>query len=79
MNIQKRLQIEFEFLGEEQISANTALKIVNDVFKEAEAEQLILTDVVHCFGKEDLQYVYEDVDTQFKSFEHWYEEYILPI
>lgn len=45
MNIQKRLQIEFEFLGEEQISANTALKIINDVFKEAEAEQLILNGV----------------------------------
>lgn len=42
MNIQKRLQIEFEFLGEEQISANTALKIINDVFKEAETEQLII-------------------------------------
>jgi YesN/AraC family two-component response regulator len=43
MNIQKRLQIEFEFVGEEQISGNTALKIVNDVFKEAQelAEQAI--------------------------------------
>ena len=40
MNIQKRLQIEFEFVGEEQISGNTALKIINDVFKEAQAEQL---------------------------------------
>ena len=45
MNIQRRLQIEFEFLGEEQISANTALKIINNVYKEAEAEQLTLTDV----------------------------------
>mgnify|MGYP006165117043 CR=1 FL=1 len=42
-------------------------------------KQLTIPDVVHCFGKDDLQYVYEDVDTQFKSFEHWYEEYILPI
>ena len=46
MNIQKRLQIEFEFLGEEQISANTALKIINDVFKEAETEQLTIGGVV---------------------------------
>ena len=46
MNIQRRLQIEFEFLGEEQISANAALKIINNVYKEAEAEQLTLTDVV---------------------------------
>ena len=38
MNIQRRLQIEFEFLGEEQISANTALKIINNVYKEAEAD-----------------------------------------
>ena len=44
-----------------------------------ELELLSLPSVVHCFGKEDLQYVYEDVDTQFKSFEHWYEEYTLPI
>ena len=51
MNIQKRLQIEFEFLGEEQISANTALKIINNVYKEAEAEQLTLTDVVSCVCK----------------------------
>tara|TARA_B110000285_G_scaffold170077_1_gene190314 strand:+ start:274 stop:525 length:252 start_codon:yes stop_codon:yes gene_type:complete len=45
MNIEKRLQIEFEFLGEEQISGNTALKIINNVFKEAQAEQLILSGV----------------------------------
>ena len=42
MNLQKRLQVEFEFLGEEQISGNTALKIVNDIFKEAETEQLLI-------------------------------------
>ena len=48
MNIQKRLQIEFEFLGEEQISANTALKIINDVFKEAETEQLTIGGVINC-------------------------------
>lgn len=47
MNIQKRLQIEFEFLGDEQISANTALKIINDIFKEAENEQLTIGGVSH--------------------------------
>ena len=47
MNIQNRLQIEFEFLGDEQISANTALQIINNVFKEAEAEKLILSGVSH--------------------------------
>ena len=46
MNIQKRLQIEFEFLGDEKISGNTALNIVNQIFEEAETEQLTLTDVV---------------------------------
>ena len=45
MNIQKRLQIEFEFYGDEQMSANTALKIINNIFEEAQAEQLTLTDV----------------------------------
>ncbi|WP_372938460.1 hypothetical protein [Seonamhaeicola sp.] len=45
MNIQKRLQIEFDFLGDEQISANTALKIINDVFKESESEQLTIGGV----------------------------------
>jgi len=42
-------------------------------------KQLILSGVVHCFGKDDLQYVYEDVDTNFKSFEDWFKEYTLPI
>tara|TARA_R110002020_G_C16072466_1_gene756353 strand:- start:88 stop:387 length:300 start_codon:yes stop_codon:yes gene_type:complete len=46
MNIQKRLQIEFEFLGDEQISGNTALNIVNQIFEEAETEQLALCGVV---------------------------------
>tara|TARA_R110000823_G_scaffold314446_1_gene443616 strand:- start:21 stop:257 length:237 start_codon:yes stop_codon:yes gene_type:complete len=46
MNIHKRLQIEFEFLGDEQISGNTALKIINDIFKEAETEQLTIPVVV---------------------------------
>ena len=53
MNIEKRLQIEFEFLGEEQISGNTALKIINDVFKDAEAKQLILSGVGSSNDKKD--------------------------
>lgn len=60
MNIQKRLQIEFEFLGDEQIYANTALKIVNDVFKEAEIEQLTIGGVSKSFNSEEelLQFIY---------------------
>ena len=45
MNIQKRLQIEFEFVGEEQISGNTALKIVNDVFKDAQTNQILIEEL----------------------------------
>ncbi len=33
----------------------------------------------NCFGKDDLRYVYEDVDTKYKSFEDWFKEYTLPI
>ena len=42
-------------------------------------EQLTLTDVVKCFGKEDLRHVYEDLDTGYESFDSWFEQYILPI
>tara|TARA_R110002124_G_scaffold274653_1_gene444639 strand:- start:850 stop:1101 length:252 start_codon:yes stop_codon:yes gene_type:complete len=45
MNIQKRLQIEFEFVGEEQISGNTALKIVDDAFKDAQTNQRIIEEL----------------------------------
>ena len=63
MDIQKRLQIEFEFLGEEQISANTALKIINDIFKEAESEQLIIPIVsTRTFEKEIELYVDTEAD-----------------
>ncbi len=39
MNIQRRLQIEFEALGSEKISGETALAIVNTVFDEAKMEK----------------------------------------
>lgn len=32
-----------------------------------------------CFGKSDLQYVYENVDTNYQNFEDWYRDYLLPI
>tara|TARA_R110000803_G_scaffold168627_1_gene231698 strand:- start:278 stop:517 length:240 start_codon:yes stop_codon:yes gene_type:complete len=59
MNIQKRLQIEFEFVGEEQISGNTALKIVNDVFKDAQTNQRIIEELEK-FTKDEFNYTYGD-------------------
>jgi len=50
---------------------------------ESKDQQLILQNVSNakhdCFGKGDLQYVYENVDTGFMSFEDWFKEYTLPI
>lgn len=42
-------------------------------------KQLALCNVSKCFGKDDLRHIYEDVDTNFKSFEDWFKEYTLPI
>ena len=61
MDIQKRLQVEFEFLGDEQISANTALKIINDIFKEAESEQLLIQSVSQ---QRELLFAYEKMRTK---------------
>jgi hypothetical protein len=63
---------------------NVIVHLLNDVLSNVSAGSKIevsdaVTDFIHCFGKDDLRYVYEDVDTQFKSFENWYDEYILPI
>ena len=47
------------------------------------SKQLIIADVskpkADCFGKSDLQFVYENVDTSYQTFEDWYADYILPI
>lgn len=46
-------------------------------------EQLRIANVSNakqdCFGKEDLRYVYNNVDTGYMSFEDWFKEYTLPI
>ena len=48
-------------------------------YKDNELKKLRLGDVSRCFGEDDLRHVYEDIDTNYQSFEDWFKVYTSPI
>jgi len=48
-------------------------------YKDNELKKLRLADVSRCFGEDDLRHVYEDIDTNYQSFEDWFKVYTSPI
>ena len=58
MKILETLQNEFNFLGKEKLSGHSALKIIEKVFKEAEAEQLRLHGVLKPLPSKDAEFIY---------------------
>lgn len=67
-------EIDTEYEFTEQQLINFAER-----YHERKLKILRLQNVMQCFGKDDLRHVYEDVDTGYKNFEDWFEEYTLPI
>ena len=67
-------EIDTEYEFTEQQLINFAER-----YHERKLKILRLQNVMQCFGKDDLQYVYENVDTGYMSFEDWFKEYTLPI
>jgi hypothetical protein len=49
------------------------------LYHESELKKLRVADVSRCFGEDDLRHVYEDIDTNYQSFEDWFKVYTSPI
>lgn len=48
-------------------------------YAQEQFKKLRLADVSRCFGEDDLRHVYEDIDTNYQSFEDWFKVYTSPI
>jgi 3-methyladenine DNA glycosylase AlkD len=71
--------IEFESLSETLEFTIYSLTKLMEEYHESELKKLRVADVSRCFGEDDLRHVYEDVDTNWQSFEDWFKEYTSPI